>query len=290
MKYLYSLFILFSVLGSAQEVELVEKTSLPKKIKETSGLLWDGKNLITHNDSNGKAKLYVVDEKKGSIKRVVKVKGVKNIDWEDLAQDDTHIYIADTGNNSGYRSNLVIHKISKKDFYKGDEVVSEKIYFNYKNQQINNKSKGKNNFDCEAITICDNKILLMSKNWENYRTDVYTLPTLPGNYSIAPISTLKVNCLITGMDYHKESKKLVAIAYDKNQKSYLIEFDDIASGFNSFSKINLTPLLNDANQIEGVAFKDKNEVYITRERNSKKVKGHKYKHKEKLFLFKLKSK
>lgn len=285
MNKLFSLVILFSILSCGQNIKLEDEISLPSKIEETSGLLWNGNDLITHNDSGGKNKLYIVNSNTGDVIRSVKIKGIKNIDWEDITQDDTHIYIADTGNNSGNRTDLVIHKISKNDFYNNNEVEAEQIYFKYKHQKINSVFSGKNNFDCEAITIYNDQILLLSKNWSDYKTQVYLLPTKQGNYELSPISVIDVNCLITGVDYDIESNRLIATAYNEDYESFLIEFMDVLSRSASFKKINLTPVLDYVNQIEAIAFKNSNEVFITRENNKKKVQGTKYEHKEKLFLF-----
>ena len=38
----------------------------------------------------------------------------ENVDWEDITQDETHIYIADFGNNNGNRTDLKIYKILKQ--------------------------------------------------------------------------------------------------------------------------------------------------------------------------------
>jgi hypothetical protein len=77
-----------------------EKFELPDEVKETSGLLFlDGK-IITHNDSGDAPNLYEIDSLSGTILRTVTISNATNVDWEDLAENDTHIFIADIGNNN----------------------------------------------------------------------------------------------------------------------------------------------------------------------------------------------
>ncbi len=285
MKYIINLFFLISLCTYAQKMKLKKTIPLSKKVSETSGLLWYNKNLITHNDSGDKPKLYVIDEKDGSVKRTVKVKNAENVDWEDLAQDKDFIYVADTGNNDGIRTDLVIYKIAKKDFDKHDEVEAEKIYIDYQDNKI--EKKGRNNYDCEAITVYNDQLLLLSKNWLDFKTYIYTVPLKTGKYSIKSKKCLEVNSLITGIDYHSTNNKLLATGYNRDYESHLFQFFDILTDHASFKKIDVSKVLEGVNQIEGIAFKDSHQVYLSRELNKKKIKGKKQKSKEKLFLIKI---
>ena len=103
-------------------------------MEETSGLLYYNNKIITHNDSGNDANLYEIDPENGEITRVVTVANATNIDWEDLGQDDTYIYIADIGNNNGNREDLKIYKILKSDFISSTNVTSQEITFSYEDQ------------------------------------------------------------------------------------------------------------------------------------------------------------
>ena len=104
---------------------------LPDEIQESSGLLLAEGRFITHNDSGDQPVLYVLDTANLEIVRRVAVKGVRNTDWEALAEDDKYFYIGDFGNNEGNRRDLRILKISKTDFSKSDTVIPELISFAY---------------------------------------------------------------------------------------------------------------------------------------------------------------
>ena len=62
-------------------------------------LFLDGK-IITHNDSGDDANLYEIDSLSGTILRTISTANAKNVDWEDLAENDTHLFITDIGNNN----------------------------------------------------------------------------------------------------------------------------------------------------------------------------------------------
>ena len=110
--FLFLVILTFKITyNQAQISNFKEKFELPEKVKETSGLLFlDGK-IITHNDSGNDANLYEIDSLSGTILRTISIANATNIDWEDLAENDTHLFIADIGNNNGNRQDLKIYTI-----------------------------------------------------------------------------------------------------------------------------------------------------------------------------------
>ena len=112
-KFFYILFFIFSLSSLGQEYSLTEKFVLPSEVKETSGLIFLNGKIITHNDSGDDPNLYEVDTISGTISRIINITNATHIDWEDISQDNTHIYVADIGNNNGDRDNLIIYKILK---------------------------------------------------------------------------------------------------------------------------------------------------------------------------------
>src|SRR5688500_306852 len=83
-----------------EKPEVVEKEPVPKDIltpvmelpailPECSGMAWMGDDtVIALNDSGFKTQLYLFSIRGKKEVRVVKVKGVKNNDWEEIADDD----------------------------------------------------------------------------------------------------------------------------------------------------------------------------------------------------------
>ena len=74
--------------------------------RRSDGLLW------THNDSGGEPVLFALNAD-GSLRGMVRVAGVENTDWEDLASCELDgqplLVIADTGDNFSVRSHPVVH-------------------------------------------------------------------------------------------------------------------------------------------------------------------------------------
>ena len=153
-------FYLFYIKSFGQDFTLTEKFELPNQVEETSGLLYYNNKIITHNDSGSDANLYEIDPENGEITRVVTVVNATNIDWEDLGQDDTYIYIADIGNNNGNREDLKIYKILKSDFISSTNVTSQEITFSYEDQTDFSSQPNNSNFDAEAICVYQDQILI----------------------------------------------------------------------------------------------------------------------------------
>ncbi|RZJ63745.1 MAG: T9SS C-terminal target domain-containing protein, partial [Flavobacterium sp.] len=151
-------------------VSPVTSVNLPEAVKETSGLIkWNGK-LYTHNDG-ADTKLYALDSISGAVVQSVTIPGVVNKDWEELAQDNSHLYIGDFGNNgNGNRNNLKIIKVSKESVLAG-AATTETINFTYSNQ-TNFTATGGNNtdFDCEAMIVSADSIYLFTKQWVSKKT------------------------------------------------------------------------------------------------------------------------
>lgn len=121
-----SLGLILTACGGAEEVVHASTDScrvaqrpilLPAEAGESSGAAVSGirPDLIwTHNDSGGEPALFGVNVL-GQLVARVEVIGASNVDWEDLAAGPCPagrcLYIADTGDNEGERSDLVIYRI-----------------------------------------------------------------------------------------------------------------------------------------------------------------------------------
>lgn len=90
------------------------------EIKEGSGLVSSkcSENVFwTHNDSGDDAYIFALDGK-GEKLATYKVKGAKNIDWEDIADaknenGECFLFIGDFGNNARTRSEHTIYKVKE---------------------------------------------------------------------------------------------------------------------------------------------------------------------------------
>ena len=275
-KLLYIFFIFTLACSSTDEVtndnliNLTIVTGLDDRIKESSGLTHFDNTLITHNDSGGESRLFQINSNNGNAIRSININGANNIDWEDIAKDDTYFYIGDFGNNSGNRIDLGIYKIALSDLSNNSQVdiSSESISFKYANQNTFLPSLYMTNFDAEGLIAYNEKLYVFTKNWLNNKTDIYEIPKSTGDFEVLKIDSIDVQGLITAADYNSVRNSIVLIGYD-SESPFLIEMKDINDNQFSESLINRYKLIiprGYSSQIEGVSFFNEN-IYISSEEN-----------------------
>ena len=244
-------------------------SAFPLLLNETSGLLYYNQKLITHTDSGGKNALYEIDTSSAQILRTIYLKNAVNVDWEDLAQDDTNIYVADFGNNAGSRTNLKIYIVSKNDFETtlNDTVPTLELAFSYENQ-INFTPQNQNtNFDAEAYLASADSLYIFTKNWVNQETNVYSLPKTEGTFQAKFIESFNVQGLITGADFNKKDQKIMLCGYTKFGSSFLFEMKDFTFPFcfgGSNLRQNIVP--KGSVQIEGICATETNKYFLSSEK------------------------
>ena len=231
---------------------------LSDEIEETSGLERYGVNFITHNDSGDKARVYVFDSKGKMIKNV-RFYGFKSKDWEDIAADQHHYYIADTGNNLGNREQLTVHILNTSLDFEGT------IHLEYEAQK-DFTARNIHPFDAEALTVYGDSLLLFSKNRETQQSEIYTFPKTAGNYSLIPQAVLDVQSLITAADYNPELDLLALTGYNFQGEQFFYTVTDFKKrGWASFD-LTKYPIPIGRAQIEAVKIVDKNNFLLTSEK------------------------
>ena len=247
--------------------KLIPVNPLPKELTENSGLIeMDDDLFIGLNDSGHEPSLYLFSLKRKSGTRTVKINNAQNVDWEDLTQDETYVYIGDMGNNDGDRKDLAIYRVKKDDLRKYTEADAEKITFTYANQ-TNFKASKKNNFDCEALVSVNDSLYLFTKNRGNQQTDLYSLPKLPGDYRAKHLGQFEANGLITSAVLRQDTSgnDLVLIGYQsKSYTGFLIYFPMVI-GTHFFQGASKRIDFNTTIQIESVLYQGEHEVYISNE-------------------------
>jgi hypothetical protein len=276
-QFITILFLLIGIFtAKAQLSNISEAFALPLSLSESSGIIYFNNNLVTHNDSGGANELYEIDLSSELVVRTVTISNATNIDWEDITQDETSIYVGDIGNNiSGNRTDLKIYKISKSDYLSMDTVTAEIISFNY-SDQIDFTATSINNteWDAEALVSFDaSNLIVFTKNWVNEVTKGYLVSKTPGTYTLTPLATsLNANGLITGGTYNPLSGKLFLVGYSNGSIPNVLQpFVWKCEGFSThdvFSGINTQTSLSGSfsfEQTEAIAFVDADNYFITSE-------------------------
>lgn len=129
-----------------------------------------------HNDGGNQAELYAINEK-GQRKATLRIKGVKNLDWEDLShfeQDGRHyLLIGDTGDNGGIRAELNLIAIEEPAELRRRQEVEPAWTQRFR------WPDGPR--DCEAMTVDAHRgeVLLVSK--KRVPPELFRLPLRPSD-------------------------------------------------------------------------------------------------------------
>ncbi|MBK7410684.1 MAG: hypothetical protein IPJ40_23100 [Saprospirales bacterium] len=265
-----------SVSNYPVEDSLTVRTALPGNIDESSGIVYLGNRIWTHNDSGDAPRLYEVSTTKKQLFRTVWVDGADNEDWEDIASDDRYVYIGDFGNNSGNRTDLVVYKVSKDSLVKAGNFVvdSEPIYFYYPDQVNYDPGAYNHNFDCEAMISVGDSLYLFSKNHLDGQCRLYALPKTPGNYSARLIGQVDTDGGITAAGYDPENGVVALLGYNVTDRIFARSFQPFVwllyqyPGRDFFSgkkvRVDIPKIL----QMEGISYYRDGQFFITCESGS----------------------
>jgi hypothetical protein len=269
---LLSIANLASGCSKAETEEVPAKTDsfnqfivLPSELNENSGLIWYDGYIWTINDSSGKPFIYAVDTASGKITRRIQLTGASNIDWEEIAQDDSCIYICDIGNNDGSRKDLRIYKIKKKQLT--DTLVTpEIIQYQYADQTDFTPNELNTPFDCEALISLEDTLYLFTKNWTGNFTRIYKVPAEPGNYVALNCSQLQINGQVTASTYIASAHRLYLLGY-RDYIPFICDIDDFIPG-QEFSGTISQHIFTDkfGLQTEGIAILDDGKIIVSCEK------------------------
>ncbi|WP_261509814.1 hypothetical protein [Chryseobacterium paludis] len=264
----------------AKEDTLKVEFSLPKKLKEVSGitLSQDQKTIWAIEDQGNKNVVYGLD-RQGKMVTDVLVENAENNDWEEITKDNKgNIYIGDFGNNDNSRQNLGILKIDLKDASQKTTKVIQTTRFHYEGQTEFPPKKSNWLYDCEAFVEMNGNFYLFTKNRSKGFDGtflVFQIPNQEGDFEAKLIGRLKLNgkytdAAITSASINSKQDQIVLLSH-KNIH--------VLTGFtqNDFSttKIQKIPL-NHNSQKEAVVFLDDKTLLIADEKD-KTIGGNVYK-------------
>jgi len=281
LRILFFLLIFILIVNLTAEIiriELPDKSAVKLKhytkfdfpeINESSALVksrfWE--NLYwTLNDSGDEARIFPVN-RQGNVYRAewydstqagIRLPEAVNVDWEDIATDDSgNLYIAACGNNNNTRRDLAVYIL--KDPYPqftSQTTITHKIRFHYPDQI--EFPPEKMNYDCEAIFIAYDKIHLLTKHRSDTNTCLYRFDEIDPNRENTP---LKLGCfniqgMVTAADCSSDSRDLVVLTYNA---IWLFESE---TGDYFTGKVSWLPII--AGQCEAICF-DKEFILLSNE-------------------------
>ncbi|MDN3379866.1 MULTISPECIES: hypothetical protein [unclassified Pseudoalteromonas] len=246
-----------------------KKVSVDPRLKEISGIEFDkSMQLWAINDGGDDAKLYRLADD-GSISKEVLVTNAKNIDWEDMTQNDFgHFFLGDFGNNKQERKWLTIYKIENPIDIKGDTTQAEIIKFTYPELGDKPVAPDKRNFDLEAFVSFGRHLYLFTKNRTkpfDGITNVYKVGDHAANFdaqlidSFQTCTTMEKLCWITSAALSPDRKKLVLLDSTSIWLFENFEGDKFFSGDVSLIDLGIVT------QKEAITFYDENTLIFTDE-------------------------
>jgi hypothetical protein len=244
---------------------LTQSFLLPQELNENSGMIWYDGLIWTINDSNGDPCIYALDTATVSIVRRVSVENVENIDWEEIAQDESYLYIGDFGNNDGSRHDLRIYKINKSDLNQSS-VVPEIIQFSYPDQTDFTPALYDTPFDCEAMISAGDTLQLFTKNWTGGDTRMYKVPATKGNHVAVLCGSLTIDGQVTASAYSSADQCLYLLGY-YNYTPFLCRLKDFIPGEDYKGTVQQNSFTdNFGTQTEGIALPDNGDILVSCEK------------------------
>ena len=244
---------------------------LDEIVLENSGLIWYRDKLWTINDSGGDPVLFSIDMQSGKCIQAIYLVGARNRDWEELAQDEDHIYIFDIGNNYGRREELTIYRVFKDSIpAAGNAKIKPGIIrYRYGDREQSTGYFARSPYDCEAAFAMNDSLYLFTKDWENRQTVLYTCPASPGTYTIWPVATYEADGLVTGADISPVDSSLIMLVGYKDYVPFIWEIHGFDFGNYSMESMKRFDFPDKYDlQTEGIAIQGNEMVYISCEMSS----------------------
>lgn len=253
--------------------DLKELYSLPKKLKEVSGITYFPENnlLYTLEDSGNKNAIYAIDSK-GKLAKTITISNATNVDWEDITKDKAgNIYIGDFGNNDNKRRDLCIYKVAKNQLNNDLAKAEYKISFSYPEQKEFPPKKKELFFDVESFFEMNGYFYLFTKNRSkgfDGTVFIYKIKNAAGTQKAVKIGEFKTcnnynHCVLTSASLSPDGKKVALLSHDK-----VLLFKDFKGDL--FHKGTQTEInLNHFSQKESIVFKDNNTLLIADEKTNK---------------------
>ena len=249
--------------------------------RRTKDLLW------IHNDSAGQPVLYAIGTD-GRLRGSMRVAGIKNIDWEDLASFELDgqawLLIADTGDNSGNRKNCALYVIAEPDLTgitAGQELtatVAWKIPVVYPDGA----------HDCEAVAVDarEETVFLITKRTTPPKlyslplrtpitnqpatatlvTHLHDIPQPNSRQKILPTPTGRYRALVTAMDIAPDRLSATVLTYGDVLFYYRRPGEPWSTVFSRSPEV-LAP--HGLPQAEAVCYSaDSTSLYVTSERKN----------------------
>ncbi|NOZ08106.1 MAG: hypothetical protein GXO91_04400 [FCB group bacterium] len=200
-------------------VEDISESSAIEKSNQYDDVYW------TLNDSGDEARIFAIDGDGNAVKprwaedyHGIILGNAVNVDWEDLAVDNTGtMYIAAFGNNGNVRRDLAVYVLPEPD-PRGTITTRIQSTLNFRYPDQDGFPPKKKNFDAEALFSLRGKLYLLTK----HRSDTFTKL-----YRFDETSPLQLNTLTLVDRYDVGGMVTAADAADDGSMVAILTYNSI---------------------------------------------------------------
>lgn len=237
-------------------VNVISSHTLENALKETSGLFCIDGGAFTLNDSGNAPEIFSMDDQ-GKVTGKTEL-DVSNHDWETLTGNADYLFVGDIGNNAGKRKALQIYRIDRND-----STQTETLRITYSGNTPADNVPYAHDYDGEAMTMRENKLLIFSKSWATEKSHVYLVQDIKAKQVLSPIASVEgLPGVVTGVDWSASEQEFVLVGYRSNALGMFKPFIARVSGDYQVTDVHMLPQFG---QVEGVCHAPDGNIWITQE-------------------------
>ena len=275
-----------SVLGTPTAIKFSTLNELSGLVKSRrfDDVYW------AHNDSGDQARLFAIDHLgkiifpsflAGEFHGEVSARGktpwpglpilvAANVDWEDIATDAEHLYIADMGNNGNARRDLGVYVIPEPN-PRAAELTRPVSFLPIRYPEQREYPAKLWHYDSEALFVFQDKLYFITKHRQPGKIDKFevgaVLYRLDTRYTdrfniLTRVDTHSAMSVATGADLSPDGRYLAVISY---RDLWLFEKPGANDQWLSGTAYRLPLLWRESKQVEAVAWADNEQLVIGNE-------------------------
>lgn len=216
-----------------------------------------------HGDSGDEAVLFPVTKEgkiiAGNFQNGIKLKGIENEDWEDIAADDSgSLFIGDMGNNCHCRHDLMILQLPEPNLESTEVEHIKKIRFAYPADLV--ASSKQSIPDAEALFYRNGNLYILTKEPEGEDTRLFEMKNPdPSVYNeLQLLKTLDFDDKVTAADISSNGNSIAILTSSSVWLLRDYSEDDFFSG-------TVKKVFFEANQVESITFSGEESLLIAEE-------------------------
>ncbi|HUG44588.1 MAG TPA: hypothetical protein VMN76_10150 [Acidobacteriota bacterium] len=232
--------------GRLMHPEIQESSGIVAS-RQFQGVLW------THNDSRNPPQIFAV-KRSGQFIRKYHLEGAENIDWEDIALDESNnLFILENSSRTDPQKRTLIYIVPEPNPFQNTQSAvtpAGVLSVRFPNEAA---------YDCEALFVWKGNGYLVTKSWDGSLPKIFRFQIEQGDGTAVYEGEVPVHTMVTGGDISTDGTRIILISY-----LALLLFDGPGDPVEMLRTHPLISRLN-ARQVEAVTFYGQDRVIISNE-------------------------